>query len=134
MRYWFVRSPYKTRKWEDILMSGIFKLYGIRNYAAKKNISEMRKNDKALWYSSTAGKKIFGTMKVKGIACKDNTTEENWLAIDLIPVTTFEKPISYTELKKDIILMNSNIIRQKRITVVEITNEEYNEVLRIKEG
>lgn len=134
MRYWFIRSPYKTRKWEDVLMSGIFKLYGIRNYAAKKNISGMRKDDKVLWYSSTSGKKIFGTMKIKGTAYQDNTTEDNWLAIDLIPVTTFEKPISYTELKKNVILMNSNIINQTRISVVEITNVEYNEVIRIKEG
>ena len=73
-------------------------------------------------------------MKIKGTAYQDNTTEDNWLAIDLIPVTTFEKPISYTELKKNVILMNSNIINQTRISVVEITNEENNEVIGIKEG
>jgi len=132
MKYWFVRSPYKTRKWEDVLMSGVFKLYGIRNYAAKKNISAMGKNDMALWYSSTAGKKIFGTMKIKETAYQDMTSEGDWLAIDLIPMITFEKPVSYTQLKEYEILINSNIISQNRISVVEITKEEYDEIMNNK--
>jgi len=68
MKYWFVRSPYKTRKWEDVLMAGV---------------------------------------------------------LDLIPVMTFAEPISYAKLKKDEVLINSNILSQKRISVVEITKEEY---------
>ena len=43
MKYWFIRSPFKTRKWEDILMSGVFNLYGIRNYSAKNNIAKIKK-------------------------------------------------------------------------------------------
>jgi len=30
MKYWVVRSPFKTRTWEDTLMAGVFSLYGIR--------------------------------------------------------------------------------------------------------
>jgi len=131
LRYWFVRSPYKTRKWEDVLLSGIFSLYGIRNHAAKNNINEMKDGDVALWYSSTAGKKVFGTMSVRGTAYPDNTSADNWLAIDFLPIKTFETPVCYTELKGNEIISKSNIIIQKRISVVGITKNEYDEVLKV---
>jgi predicted RNA-binding protein with PUA-like domain len=130
MKYWLVRSPYKTRKWEDVLMSSIFKLYGIRNYVARDNISKMSKGDCALWYSSSAGKKIFGTMKVEKTAYQDNTSEGNWLSLDFVPFSTFAKHITFQKVKENQILSKSKIITQIRITVVEITKEEYDEVLK----
>ena len=38
MKYWFIRSPFRTLRWEDVLMSEVFNLYGIRSNAAKKNV------------------------------------------------------------------------------------------------
>ena len=130
MRYWFVRSPFKTRKWEDVLMADQFKLYGIRNYAAKKNISKMKCGDIALWYSSSAEKKIYGIMKVKNSAYPDNTAEGDWLAIDFIPTTSLHDPISFQQINDNSVLAASSIIKQKRISVVEILKDEYDEIIK----
>jgi len=129
MRCWFVRSPFKTRKWEDVLMSEVFHLYGIRNYAAKKNISQMQNGDMALWYSSSAGKKVYGTMRIKGKAFIDKTSDNNWLAIDFIPKTSFPNPVTLETIKQSQLFLDSNILKQKRISVVEITKNEYKEIL-----
>ena len=115
MRYWFVRSPFKTRKWEDVLMAGIFNFYGIRSNASKKNISKMEKGDLALWYSSSAGKKVYGQMQIKGKAFPDKTTAKDWLAIDFIPESTFKMPVSFENIKESKVLSDSYIINQKRI-------------------
>ncbi len=101
MRYWFVPSPLKTRKWNDVLMAGVFKLYSIRSNVAKKNIAKMEKGDLAFWYSSTAGKKIFGIMEVKNSDYLDNTTDSDWLAIDFIPVITLNRAISLETIRKN---------------------------------
>lgn len=45
-------------------MAGVFHLYGIRGNAARKNISLMEKGEMALWYSSSAGKKVYGTSDI----------------------------------------------------------------------
>ncbi|MEA3391832.1 MAG: EVE domain-containing protein [Candidatus Marinimicrobia bacterium] len=131
MKYWFVRSPFKTRKWEDILMADIFKLYGIRGNAAKKNISEMKKHDVAFWYSSTAGKKVYGIMKVKNNAYPDNTTDSDWLAIDFTPITTFNKPIHLKEIKKNQFLSDSNMVKQSKISVISISKTESDEIIEM---
>ncbi len=114
-------------------MSNVFNLYGIRSYVAKKNIAQMSKDDMALWYSSSAGRMIYGTMQVKDTCFNDKTSSNNWLAIDLVPVTTFAHSVSYSEFKTDVVLMNSNIINQKRITVIKITSEEYDKVLKLSQ-
>jgi len=130
MKYWFVRSPFKTRKWEDVLMNGVFHLYGIRNYTAKNNISKMKKGDLALWYSSSAGRKVYGTMSVKDVAFLDKTSDGNWLSIDFIPKSSLTDPIDLEAIKQNENLSNSNILKQKRISVIEITEEEYNKILK----
>lgn len=112
-------------------MAGVFKLYGIRNHVAKKNITQMLKSDIALWYSSTMDKSVFGVMKVKGKAYQDTTTKEEWLAIDFVPVKTFRKSITLKDIKEDTLLKTSDIIKQKRISVVPIKLEEYKKILKI---
>lgn len=134
MKYWFVRSPFKTRKWEDVLMTGVFNLYGIRGNAAKKNISEMQKGDMAFWYSSSAGKKIYGIMKVKNNAISDNTADTDWLAIDFIPKTSLSIPIPIKTISEIELFSDSRILKQKRISVVEISKNEYDAIVKIGEN
>ena len=31
MAYWFIRSPFETRKWEDVLVNGVFRFFRYRN-------------------------------------------------------------------------------------------------------
>ena len=130
VKYWFVRSPFKTRKWDDVLMDGVFNLYGIRNYASIKNIAQMEKCDLALWYSGNAAKMVYGTMQIKNEGFIDKTSTANWLAIDFIPKTSLSVPVTLTTIKKNKILENSNILKQKRMSVVEITEREYEEIIK----
>jgi predicted RNA-binding protein with PUA-like domain len=111
MHFWFIRSPFKTRKWEDILVNGVFHLYGIRNAQSLKNIARMQPGEQALWYSSTQGKAIYGILEVKTEPFQNPGTSEEWLAIDFIPKTTFPQHITLQQLKANG-FENSPIIKQ----------------------
>lgn len=115
-------------------MNGVFKLYGIRSPAAKKNIAQMQQGDTAVWYSSSAGRYAFGIMEVKCGPYPDPTSKKGWLSIDFAPIKTFKTKIPYNKFKENDILKQSNIVRQKRISVVAITKEEYEEIKRIDEN
>ena len=88
----------------------------------------MEKGDMALWYSSSAGKVVSGTMQVKDRAFTDKTNV-NWLAIDFIPETSLPAPVSLKKITESKVFTDSNILKQKRISVIEITKEEYDEIL-----
>ncbi len=124
LKYWFVRSPYKNRTWQDVLMQGVFKLYGIRSHAAKNNIAQMQKGDKVLWYSSSQGKKVFGVMEVSSKPYTDTTSSNGWLSIDFKPLKTFSNALTLVELNK-MFTETPNFLKQKRIAVTQLTKTEF---------
>ena len=127
-KYWFIRSPYKSRTWQDVLMQDVFKLYGIRSHAAKNNIAQMQKGDKVLWYSSSQGKKVFGIMKVSSKPYTDTTSSNRWLAIDFKPVKTFTNALTLVELNN----MFTEIpifLKQQRIAVTQLTQTEFETII-----
>lgn len=121
MNYWLIKSPFKTRGWQEVIMSGRFSLYGIRNYQARKNISEMQVGDIALFYHKKA---IYGEMQVVCTAYPDPTSSENWLAIDFIPVKTFKEPLEIEELKQNEAFQT--VFKQPRLSVVKLGIFEQN--------
>ena len=101
MNYWIVKSPFKHHPWSEILFSGKFHLFGIRNFQSRNNIRDMKARDKALFYSSSNGRKIFGILEVAKEPYQDpSTSDGRWLACDFKPVFTFPKPLLTNELKK----------------------------------
>ena len=126
MKYWIVKSPFRTRTWNDVLTSGVFQLYGIRNHQARKNISKMGKGDLALFYSSAEGRKILGIMRVASSPFGDPTSESNkWLAVKFKPFKTFEKPVSRSDIKEHSSLFQIRLIKQPRLSVVQISAKEF---------
>ncbi|GBE41292.1 MAG TPA: EVE domain-containing protein [Nitrospirae bacterium] len=132
MNYWFVKSPFRIRSWQNVLVEGVFKLYGIRNHQAKNNIAQMKKGDLVLYYHSPSSKSIYGIMKVSTLPYNDKTTKsEVWLSIDFEPINTFEQSISLQQIKNDSKLHNIGLIKQPRVSVLPLSKEEF-EIIRKK--
>jgi len=127
MSYWFVKSPFKHHSWEEILLKGKFQLFGIRNFQARNNIIKMEIGEKALFYSSSNGRKIFGIMEVFSKPYSDPSTKsERWFAIDFKPIKTFPKPIVLEKIKE--LFPEHKIITQARVSVVVVSVTEFREI------
>lgn len=132
MNYWFVKSPFRTRSWQDVLVKGIFKLYGIRNHQSKNNISKIKTGDKALFYHGPSGKQIYGIMKVNKPAYPDPTTNDpKWLAIDFEPVVTFDVPVRLEQIRLIPELQNITLLKQPRVSVAPLTKKEFERISQI---
>jgi predicted RNA-binding protein with PUA-like domain len=128
MNYWLIKSPFKNRGWQEAVMSGKFSLFGIRSHIAKKNISEMEIGDKALYYHK---KQVWGVMEVIKEPYPDPTSSENWLSVDFQPIKTSENPITLEQVKQNDILKNTAIIKQPRLSVVKLSEEEFKKLIDI---
>ena len=124
MNYWFIKSPFKNRGWGEAIMSGRFTLFGIRNHQARKNISEMKTDDLAIYYHDRIA---LGLMEVASLPFPDPTCSGNWLAVDFIPVKTFMNPFTLGQIKVNEILNQTAIIRQPRLSVVKLSYCEFEE-------
>lgn len=132
MNYWLVKSPFRTRSWQDVLVKGIFKLYGIRNHQSKNNISKMKTGDKAFFYHGPSGKQIYGVMQVNKPAYPDPTTNSpNWLAIDFEPIKTFDSPVTLGQIRSLPELQNMVLLKQPRVTVSPLTKKEFEGISEI---
>lgn len=127
MRYWIVKfAPFRV-SWEHILANGKFEIYSVRNLQAQKNLKAMSFGDLALFYHSQEGLSVMGCMTVTREAHQDFTTkDERWKSVTFEPIESFARPIPLADIKSRKELQNIPLVRQPRLAVGEISEQEYN--------
>lgn len=132
INFYYIRNPYNTRLWEDILMEGTFQLIGIRSHPARKIIEKIQPGDKALFYNKNENKQVVGVLSAKTKPYSDPTDSSGkWIGITLQPQETFTNPVSLSEIKELKEFSDSKVIKQPRLTVVEITEEQFEAIIEL---
>ena len=130
MKYWLVKSePYKY-SWQMMIKDKTTYWDGVRNYQARNNLKSMKKGDKVLFYHSNEGKEIVGLTKVVKEFYQDPTTDDDkWVVVDLKAVKTLKRAISLKEIKSDNKLKDIALIKQSRLSVMEIKKEHFEYII-----
>jgi|ERR1041385_1176939 predicted RNA-binding protein with PUA-like domain len=131
MNYWLVKSEPDAYSWQQLLKDGETQWTGVRNYAARLHLRTMKKGDEVFFYHSNEGKEIVGIAKVSKEAYQDPTTKEDWSAVDIKPFKTLKKTVTLEEMKKEKSLKNMPLIRIPRLSVMPLTKEEFDIVLKL---
>ena len=133
MNYWLIRSPYQHRTWDDCLMRNLFRLQGVRNAEASKNIGQMRVGDQALYYNNISEKAIYGILEISKPPYADPTANEaKWMAVDAIPIKTFDPSINLEILKKKEALAECPLLTRPRLSVAKLTDEQFQTILQLE--
>lgn len=134
MGYWLVKSEPFKYSWEQFEKDGRTFWDGVRNYAARNNLRDMKKGDQVLWYHSNEGLEIVGIAKVVKEAYQDPTTpEEAWVAVDLKPFKKLKKPVSLAQIKMEKRLKDMALVRLGRLSVQPVTEAEWKVVMELAE-
>ena len=129
MRYWLVKSEPDAFSWDQQVSNGVEPWTGVRNHAAKLNLKAMTKGDRAFFYHSNVGKEIVGIVEVAREAYPDPTAEKgDWVSVDMKAVAPIPKPVSLTVIKAEPALDGILLIRQSRLSVMEISPEHWNKI------
>jgi predicted RNA-binding protein with PUA-like domain len=130
MAYWLVKSEPSVYSWDDLVKEKETCWSGIRNYAARLHLRNMKKGDLVFFYHSNEGTAIIGIAKVSKEAYQDPTTEEDkWSAVDLKPVKKLKRQVTLEQIKKDKRLANMALVRIGRLSTQPVTEEEWNIIL-----
>jgi len=134
MNHWLVKSEPVKYPWEKFLEDGRTFWDGVRNYQARNNLRAMKEGDLVLYYHSNEGLCVVGVAKVVKESYQDPTTEDkNWVVVDLSPVQTLSKPVTLEAMKKEPQLANIGLIRQGRLSVMPLRNDEFDKILEMSE-
>src|SRR5688572_13803593 len=129
MNYWLVKSEPVKYSWEKFTKDGKTMWDGVRNYAARNHLRDMRVGDHVFFYHSNEGKEIVGIAKVVKESYPDPTTSEDaWLVVDLSPVQALKRPVTLAEIKAEPILENIALVRQGRLSVMPLTKVEFDKI------
>jgi predicted RNA-binding protein with PUA-like domain len=134
MNYWILKSEPSTYSFSDLLRDKKTCWDGIRNYLARNNLRAMHVGDIALFYHSGDDKAVVGISKIVKLAYQDPKTEENWSAVDIKSVKILKRPVTLSELKADKVLKNIQLVKQSRLSVSPLTNEEYNRIIDLSQS
>ena len=132
MAYWLVKSEPFTYSWDQFVMDKETFWDGVRNYAARIHLKNMKKGDMVLFYHSNEGLEIVGTAKVIKEHYQDPTTDdEAWVALDLKAEKKLKKPVTLSQIKTDKRLSEMALIKISRLSVGPVTENEWNVIMEL---
>jgi predicted RNA-binding protein with PUA-like domain len=134
MNYWLIKSEPSVYSWERFNKEKKVVWDGVRNYAARNNLRDMKKGDLAFFYHSNEGTAIVGIARVVKEHYQDPTTSETaWLAVDFEPFKPLKKPVTLAQIKKQPMLEKMDLVRLGRLSVGKVTVVEFGKVCEMGE-
>lgn len=135
MAYWLVKSEPFKYSWDQLEKDGKTFWDGVRNYQARNNLKAMKKGEKVFFYHSNEGLEIVGIAEVAKASYQDPTTEDpNWVVVDLKPYKRLKNPVTLAVMKEDPRLEGLALVRQGRLSVSPVSDEEYTVIMELAGG
>lgn len=132
MAYWLVKSEPFKYSWDQFVKDKKTFWDGVRNYAARNFLRDMKKGDEVFFYHSNEGLEIVGIARVIKEAYQDPTTEEDaWVVVDLEPVKRLHQPVSLKQIKAEPKLASMALLKLSRLSVTPVTPAEWKQVLHM---
>ena len=134
MNYWLVKSEPFKYSWDNLVKDGSTFWDGVRNYAARNHMKNMKKGDQVLYYHSNEGKEIVGYAEVIKEHYQDPTIDDDrWVAVDIKPVKKLKNPVGLQEIKADEKLQNMALVKIGRLSVMPVEKKEFDHILKLSE-
>jgi predicted RNA-binding protein with PUA-like domain len=130
MAYWLMKSEPSSYSWADLVRDGGTLWDGVRNNAARLHLRAMKPGDEALFYHSMADKAVVGIMKITGPGQPDGE-DGSWVKVPVEPVRPLAKRVTLAAIKAEPRLAKMELIRQSRLSVAPVRDEEWKLILEM---
>lgn len=130
MAHWLMKSEPESYGWADLVRDGGTEWDGVRNNAARLHLKAMQTGDEAFFYHSMSDKAVVGIMRVTRGAQPDLKAPD-WVTVRVEPVRALERPVTLAEIKAEPKLAKMELIRQSRLSVAPVRDEEWAVVLEL---
>jgi predicted RNA-binding protein with PUA-like domain len=130
MAYWLMKSEPESYGWSDLVRDGGTEWDGVRNPTARIHLRAMKVGDQAFLYHSMSDKAVVGIMRITREAQPD-AKDPNWVSVRVEPVAPLARPVTLAEIKAEPSLASMELIRQSRLSVAPVRDEEWRKVLEM---
>ena len=130
MAHWLMKSEPESYSWSDLARDGGTEWDGVRNNAARLHLKAMKTGDEAFFYHSMSDKAVVGIMRITREAQPD-PKDNDWVSVRVEPVQQLSRPVTLAEIKAEPKLAKMELIRQSRLSVAPVREEEWQRILEM---
>jgi len=132
MKYWLLKSEPNAWSWDNQVKEGASMWDGVRNYQARNNLKEMKKNDLCFFYHSVKERSIVGIVKVVKEYYPDPTDKtERFVVVDVKATKKLKKPVSLDQIKENDRLKDIALVKQSRLSVMPLKKTEWDIIIKM---
>jgi predicted RNA-binding protein with PUA-like domain len=125
-----MKSEPESYGWANLVRDGGTEWDGVRNNAARLHLKAMKAGDEALFYHSMSDKAVVGIMRITREAQPD-PKDKDWVSVRVEPVKPLARPVTLAEIKSEPRLARMELIRQSRLSVAPVRDDEWKAVLEL---
>ena len=124
--HWLLKTEPSTYSWADLEREKTAVWDGVSNPVALRNLGAMSVGDDALIYHTGGEKAVVGLARVTRAAFPDPKAKDpKLLVVELASGKRLGRPITLAEIKGDPLFRDSPLVRQGRLSVVPLTDEQF---------
>ena len=132
MKYWLLKSEPDAWSWDNQVKEGVSMWDGVRNYQARNNLKEMKKNDLCFFYHSVTERSIVGIVKVVKEYYPDPTDKTGrFVVVDVKAIKKLKKPVSLDQIKENSKLQDIALVKQSRLSVMPLKKTEWDIIIKM---
>ena len=132
MKYWLLKSEPDAWSWENQVKGGASMWDGVRNYQARNNLKEMKKNDLCFFYHSVTERSIVGIVKVVKEYYPDPTDKTGrFVVVDVKATKKLKNPVSLDQIKENNKLKDIALVKQSRLSVMPLKKTEWEIIIKM---
>ena len=132
MKYWLLKSEPDAWSWDNQVKEGASMWDGVRNYQARNNLKEMKKNDLCFFYHSVTERSIVGIVKVVKEYYPDPTDKtRRFVVVDVKATKKLKNPVSLDQIKENSKLKDIALVKQSRLSVMPLKKTEWEIIIKM---
>ena len=130
MAYWLMKSEPSSYSWDDLVRDGGTEWDGVRNNAARLHLRAMKVGDQAFFYHSMDERAVVGIMRIAR-GPQPDPKDNDWVSVRVEPVKPLPRPVDLKAIKAEPKLASMELIRQSRLSVAPVRDEEWKLILNM---
>ena len=123
MNYWLIKTEPEEWSWKQQVKCGDkgAEWNGVRNFQAAKNLKNMKALDRCFFYHTGNIKSIVGVVEVVKEAFLDKSDNTGkFVSIVVKALYPLKREVTLKEIKKNKVFRDFSLVRQSRLSVMEV--------------
>jgi predicted RNA-binding protein with PUA-like domain len=134
MTHWLFKEEPDHYSLEDLFRDKRATWDGVENNLALKHLRSVKKGDQVLYYHTGKQKAVVGVMAVVKGPYRDPARDDaRFVVVDVKPLRRLHRPVSLAEIKSNPNFADFALVRNSRLSVMPITDEQWAEIERLSE-